>query len=1033
MEARVLYHIRKNNSTQSTVFQDNKLEPRSYFIPFPSQKTARETPLDRQRRESDKIILLNGEWNFAYFRRFTKLSRLHTDKQFFEKILVPSCIQMQGYEPHCYLKNAYEFANRQPRVPKRLPAGIYEKEGEPAFKQYNSAGVYRKTFTLNKTEKRILVTFLGVSGSLEVYANGNYVGYSEGGRAPAEFDITPALVSGENEIVAVVRKWSSGSYLESYDTFRQNGIFRDVYLTVCHYEHIWDITVNTIKIEESYNANINIKIHNSEKSRLQVTLEDAGKVIASESYFSDGEVSAEFAGLQVQEWSSEEPKLYTLFVTLIRDGIVRECIKKEIGFKHIEITDGRFYLNDRLIKLKGVNYYEFDPLQGYYLTADNITKDLTLMKEYNINAVFCPYPLDPLFYALADKMGLYVVAQAEIRASGAFAGLVKRKTKGLAANIKYIDHFRDRILRSYHTSKNNASIILYSLGDDAGSGRCLEEAYDALKAINYNIPIFYAGNTHYASKANAVAYVKGINSQLLKHIGERTMPNNKHFTELVRKSPVILADIATGRGVGSGRLEEYLDAVYSNDNILGGFIADFVDQNVYSLDNDAKYRDIYGGDSGEYKHNGADCLRGMFYSDRRPKPFAHYCAKVFSPIQAKYFGKEIYIRNNNFFTDTTGWQLSLQPIINSHPQKEVVIEQIIPPRTNLPVKVNLPDDANDVFINLICVNPYGRKHINQQIVKEMILALGIESGEELSLIDFPFQAKIYFKGGFVEFDKRFGAMIKYNVNGYDYIKTEPLKKKGMGSISTEIYRAPLSGDDYIKQAWIDAGYRDFTIQTRFFDIQMQPEQANVYTDIDFLLPSGERLCTIRDVYTVHSNGRLDIDCRLEQAKAMPPLPRFGSKLQLQYELQKVEYYGRGPWENFSDLKSHCPIGVYRCEVNDFYEPYVKPQDSGYRHDTRYAIFRNPRGAGLMFLAQNRPFVLNAQYTESQKIEDFTHREDVATESTVYVSIDAFVHGSLPKEEGEKAATPTLKYSIIPLSAGIHSTREHAKIKSDSQS
>ncbi|MGI6213825.1 MAG: glycoside hydrolase family 2 TIM barrel-domain containing protein [Christensenellales bacterium] len=1023
----MLYKIAKNNSLKPTVFQDNKLKPRSYFIPFPSQKAAKETSISAQRRESGKIVLLNGEWDFAYFAQSSKLNEIDTEKDIFDKVIVPSCWQTQDYEPHCYLKNAYEFANRHPKVPRIFPAGEYAKEGQKPFKQYNSAGVYRKKFTLNKSEKRVLITFLGVAGSLEIYVNGKYAGYSEGGRAPAEFDITDTLVGGENELVAVVRKWSAGTYLESFDTFRMNGIFRDVYLTLCHNEHIFDVTVNTVKIEGKYNAYVNVKVHNNEKSNLQIVLEDNGSVIAKGSYYSAEEVAAEFTGLQVEEWSAERPYLYSLYITLVRDGAVKECIRKDIGFKHIEIADGRLRFNDALIKLKGVNYYEFDQLAGYCVSADDLERDLSLMKAYNVNAVYCPYPLDPLFYELADKLGLYVVAQAEIRASGSFAGLIRLKSRGLASYSGYIEHFKDRVLRLYHTCKNNACVLLYSIGDDAGGGKCVEEAFGALKAINYNIPIFYAGNAVVATKADSVACVKSADGQLIKRLAERTVPGNRLLTELIRKSPVILANMASGKGVGTGGLEELMDTVYANDNIIGGFVADFADQNIYSLDNNAKYRHIYGGDSGEYKHNGTECLRGMFYADRKPKPFAYYCRKVFSPVKTKYSGNEIIVRNTDFFSDTSQWQLSLQPVINSHPNKETALPQAISPQTSLPVKIDLPDDAFDVFVNLKCVNPFGGEYIYQQAVKEMMLQLDITGGDEISLIDFPNQAKIYFKGGFVEFDKRFGAVIKYNVNGYDYIKTEPLKKKGTGSISAEIYRAPLANDYYIKHDWLRAGYRDFTINTRYFDIQIQEGQAKVEAEIDFIVDNKEKLCGIKSVYTVHSSGRIDVDCSMEPGRNMPPLPRFGNKLQLQYELQKVEYYGRGPVENFADMKSHCPMGVYNCEVNDFYEPYIKPQDSGYREDTRYAIFRNPRGAGLMFLAQNKPFVLNAQYTESAKIEGFTHREDVVTESTVYVSIDSFVRGT--GAAGASNQRTSLQYSIIPLSVGIFNAREYAKIKS----
>ena len=1044
MEANVVYNIIKDNYSRVEIFEENKLKPRSYFIPFSSRKKAETTDIKDRRRESNKIVLLNGEWDFAFFNKFSDVPKnFDSSIEEFNKILVPSCWQMLDYEPHCYLQSAYQFACKPPHIPISKSTGSYRAltQDEKPYVQYNSVGIYRKKFAVNKSKKEVLISFLGVAGCLELYCNGQYVGYSEGSHNTAEFNLTSALYDGDNEILVVVHKWCNGSYLESQDMFRMNGIFRDVYLTVNNTEYIYDFNFNTIKINGKYNASVSIKIINNDKSSVNVSIEDNGKIIAQKSVYSSEDVKVDFFDLPVEEWSAEIPKCYSLYITLFKDGMISECIRKEVGFRNIEVTEGKFVFNEELIKLKGVNYHDSSPTQGYYLSKYDYENDLLLMKSYNINAIRCAnYPKDPIFYELATLIGFYVVDEADIESNGSYSNYVKKKKPELISdNAKFLKHFEDRVIRMYEKSKNESCVILYSIANDSGYGKCLDNAYNKLKSINYNTPIFYPNNTEYESNANEIVSFKFITLDELNEVSQKTFSGNKRIAELVKANPAILIDFASGKGAGAGNLEEYVNMISSAENILGGFISDFADQIEFSFDNFARYRDIYGGDSGEFMHDGINCLRGIFYPDRKPKPSALSVKHAYRPIKASLFEKQIILKNTEYFKDSKGLNVKIQAIINGEMTKEVTINEVILPRSNFPVNINIPDTISDIFFNVIITDENGAEISFEQLtVKERLLDITIDATEEISVLDFARQSIVYFRGGFIEFDKRLGAVIKYNVNGVDYIKTEPLKKKGMGSISTEIFRAPMANDDLIKDDWYKAEYHNFKLKTEDFDIIKEDNLVYVIVKIDFVNSKGDIMFIARDRYTVHANGRLDIDCSLEaKLKGLPPLPRFGKQIQMQYDFQLVEYYGRGERENYSDMKEHAPIGIYSCEVNDFYEPYIKPQEAGNREDVRYAIIKNRKGAGLLFLAQKQSFSLNAQYSESQKIDKFTHREDYKTESTVYISIDGYMRGvggrewkreSLKELELNPLDGASLQFSIIPLSIGIKEKQSYAKIK-----
>ncbi len=560
------YSVHRNLHTDFSIYEENKLEERSYFIPFSSVKKLAKTDYKNERYESDRVTMLSGEWDFAYYEKLSYVPEiLDTDNMGFDKVTVPCTWQRTGYDQIAYINTRYPF----PKKPPHIPADV-------------AVGIYRKTVDIKNSSNRRTLSFLGVAGAVAVYVNGEYVGYSEGSHNTAEFDITAFLNNGKNEIVAVNYKWSNGSYLECQDMFRENGIFRDVFITEFAGSYINDFTLRSSKNSDgTYNLDISVDGCFEKNTKIEITSAEKEPVISTELLPEKG---VSLLNLTVDEWTAETPNLYELTIVLYKDDKEIEAIRTYYGFKDVEIKGEVFLFNGKAIKFKGVNHHDTHMTKGYAMSLEDMELDIQLMKAYNCNAVRTShYPPDPAFLTMCDMYGLYVVDEADIETHGFYA--VPHSTYNpnrLSNDTRWTMHYLDRVKRMYGRDKNHPSITMWSLGNESGGYKCQDVCYEYLKNANPEIPVHYEGVIRSKRWAyDVVSHMYGT-PDLMRKILNGTAGNK------YKGKPFFQCEYAHAMGNGPGGLEEYMQLFYSSDQFMGGCIWEWADHSVY--DENAKYK-----------------------------------------------------------------------------------------------------------------------------------------------------------------------------------------------------------------------------------------------------------------------------------------------------------------------------------------------------------------------------------------------------------------------------------------------------------
>lgn len=1025
----MLYNIRRNNYKYFKIINDNRLKARAYFIPFSKENLAREATILNRRYVSDRVRCLNGDWEFKYFPRGDELPRnFDTEKEEFDKVKVPSVWQLEGkYEPPFYTNVHYPFKVIPPHVPVGTVEGVYKDSitGDKyavGKKQYNSVGVYRKIIEIKDTSKVFILSFFGVSSSTELYINGRYVGYGEGSHNTAEFDITSFVVEGENEILVVVHKWCNGSYLEDQDMFRHNGIFRDVCLFVNEKSYIYDIDFFTNKNQDGkYDAIVSAEVVGGEDMLLSVTLRKNGKIIATKNMGVIPEVQVMFDNLDVLEWSAEIPELYELTINLHKGKEVVESVIKHVGFKTVSIEGRVFYLNGQKIKMRGVNHHDTHPKTGYYLTPEQIEKDILLCKKFNIDTIrTAHYPPDPLLIELADKYGIYIVDETDQEAHGLVHTL---RPKAIANNLKWKEHFWDRVSRMYYRDRNSPSVTIWSLGNETWGRKCFDYCYRKLKSLSV-LPVLY--------ERACVEIKRGgydIGSTMYTSVKEmdKIGKNKKVFT-CVRKTykdkPFFMVEYAHAMGVGPGNLEDYWKVFYEHDSIIGGCIWEMVDHAI-EHDDDSPYKYTYGGDHGEYTHDGNFCVDGLFYPDRTPHTGAYQMKNVYRPIRANIVAPGIIaLRNMNFFRNASYLKIKGSVLIEGEKSYEFTLPSDIPPGQTRQYNVNYKSYEGDCTIN---IDYYDGEHLvghDELIIGKSLTKFEIETTGAVSSRYVNNIVSIDFSTGVVRFDKDFGAIIGYTVKGVELLAKRPAKDgDGLGRIYHNVYRAPIDNDMNIKKTWKKLGYDKLSKENVEF-VENTTEKSSV-VEISYTLNSaGKVLFRVKDVYTIHAGGIIQLTTETVPTKVMlGSIPRIGKVIEMDAEFNDVIYYGNGPYESYPDMKNHVRLGVYSKKAEDFLEPYLRPQESGNRTDVRYATIKNEKGEGLMFLADKEVFNFGVKTIPDKELEKCKHIEDLKDFGYKYVSVDGYMMGvgsnscgplTIPEYRLPTSKTYITSFTIIPF-------------------
>ncbi len=967
--------LRSGNHADFKFKSFNKLPGRAYFIPFADKSAASSVSLRDERGSSPFVTKLSGEWDFRLYKNAEKMpSVIDTGRVRFDKVSVPSTMQRTGYLPPVYINSRYEFDARIPDVPTDVPCGLY-----------------RTFFDAAEPSDTRILTFLGVAPSVDLYVNGEYAGYSEGSHNSAEFDITRFVKKGKNEVAVAVYKYSTGTYLECQDMFREQGIFRDVLLSVYSDSYINDIVITPVEnADGSFDLNADVSVSGDLGGvcvKLELETADGAPVGDAASENADaGVYSLSLASLTVDRWSAEIPTLYNAYITLSRGGTVLSCVRMLTGFKTVRI-DGRVFLfNGKPIKFKGVNHHDTDLERGYAMSADAIERDIKLMKEYNVNAVRTShYPPDPYFLTLCDVYGLYVVDEADIETHGVYD--ICDDPGALSHDPKWRDRYVDRVARMFTRDRNHVSVTMWSLGNESNGYSNHDACYRYLKDAGASVPVHYEDvimtkRMHY----DVISEMYTSRDTLLEMLkGKRRGRPGKTVRDY-EKYPFFLCEYAHAMGVGPGGLADYWDVFYSDDRFMGGCIWEWADHTVY--DPDARYAYTYGGDHKEKKHDGHFCVDGLFYADRRPHTGALEMKAVYRPVIADYLGGSRYsFRNTDYFRSTKYMEILWEYKLDGVTADSGRISPEIAPCSSVELEIKpSAGGENDglATMDFIYVSDGFEIAREQKILSEDELLFDPgETGSGLTVAYDAGIARVGFDGGYAEFSAADGSLLGIVKNG---------EHRFDGGFTPNIARAWIDNDSGPRgRAW---DKKKLVKKTFAPDgkpvIEIYPDKVVSSCTYEW---DGREDSHAAVVYTsVYPSGRILVETVLLYDGDELFIPRFGLNFKLDEAFDRVKYLGMGPYENMPDFTAQSTLGVYEAAVADCEEPYVYPQDSGEHTGTRLLELSAADGRSVILRAVGSPFTFSAHPYSQRLLEKAGHREDLRREGATFVSVDGFVRG-----------------------------------------
>ena len=913
------------------IFNINKIKPHSPMLPVNEWKV------------SENYLCLNGFWKFKYsdnpVSRPSDFFQTDFDVSAWDEIKVPSNWELEGYGVPIYVNVPYEFTDA---VKDKNTA--YQKDfptPNPPFvpSERNPVGSFRREFIIPKGWKKtdVILHFGAVKSAFYVWVNGKEVGYSQGSKTPAEWNITEFLIDGTNFLAVEVYRWSDGSYLECQDFWRISGIERDLFLFSVPKERVADFFVKA-ELCKNYQSGIlsveivleNLPSGNSEYIVQLELFEKENKLLAiSEKARNKVHFTSELPN--PKNWTAETPNLYRLEISLMKSNSVIHKTACNVGFRKVEIIDGVFRINGKAVTLKGVNRHEHDEKTGHVISEESMLQDIKLMKENNINAVRnSHYPNDARWYELCDEYGLYVIDEANIESHG--MGYDPETTLG--NNPDWTDAHLDRIIRMFERTKNHPSVIIWSMGNEAGDGICFSECYNRLKQRDSSRPIHYER-------------AEGGNNTDIYCPMYPPISHLEKYAEKSQKKPLIMCEYAHAMGNSTGNLQNYWDVIEKHKQLQGGFIWDWVDQGLLTKDENGKEFYAYGGDFGDERTPSDEnfCINGLVNPDRTPHPGLSEVKKVYQYI------KFVLSENNNIkitncfeFIDLSNFTFLWELQMNEKIIVKGIIENVnLSPQESGEYKLDLPktNNSEEYFLNL--------KAITNKI-ENLVLKNHIAASEQLPLSVSPSTKPVNYNIGKTIFTETEDFISLNNVNTEIVFckRTGELKSwkfketaYALNGFLPNFWRAPTDNDHGNQMAkrcavWKEASSKRELISTKI---------NNGTLEIKFNLTIAEFI--IR--YTLFDNGNLLVKTKLKPTELdLPEIPRIGLNIRLDKNLQNVNWFGRGPHENYNDRKTSAFVGLYSKTVEELYFPYIRPQENGYRTDVRYVSFSNKSQKGIKF-------------------------------------------------------------------------------------
>ena len=969
-----------------SVLHENTMPARAYYIPA----SRRMDNLVEHREESDRMQLLNGTWKFQYFNSIYDIQDSFFEKNYdtenFDEIQVPSVWQMAGYDTHQYTNIRYPFPFDPPYVPQDIPCGAY---------------VHNFEYSRDEKASKAFLNFEGVDSCFYVWINGSYIGYSQVSHMTSEFDVTDVLQDGTNTVAVLVMKWCDGSYLEDQDKFRMSGIFRDVYILKRPKQAISDYHIKTriegmlakVEIEMKFYSPLNVKISIEDRN---------GAVVALGSIAEEGTAVLEIASPEL--WNTENPYLYKLILETENEVIV-----DHIALRKIEIKDQVIYLNGQKIKFRGVNRHDSDPVTGFTINPEQITTDLTLMKQHNFNAIRSShYPNAPFFYEMCDKYGFMVIDEADIEAHGPFMiyrkedtdyNRFKRWNEKIADDPVWEEAIVDRVKLMVERDKNRFCIVMWSMGNESAYGCNFEKALEWTKNFDPDRITQYE-SARYRNYDETYDY-----SNL--DVYSRMYPALSEIQEYLDKDgskPFLLVEYCHSMGNGPGDFEDYFQMIQDNDKMCGGFVWEWCDHAIaHGTAENGKTIYAYGGDHGEEIHDGNFCMDGLVYPDRTVHTGLLEYKNVYRPARVISYNKEsgeLVLHNYMDFDDLKdyvkiSYELTQDGLVISKGKlPEVSVAPHSEGKTNL--KINVPENGK-CYLKLI----YHLKKELPLLDEDHILGFDeIEVSKEdtkcklaekwipKTVVDSELQVnendtQIHIKGREFAYtiDKRTALFTEMKFAGREYLN-HPME--------LNIWRAPTDNDMYIKSEWKKAHYDKAYTRAYTTEVVQGKHGVKITSHASVVAETVQKILDVTITWKIEAAGKIDADIAVTKDDEFPDLPRFGVRMFLDKKLSAVRYFGMGPQESYCDKHQAASHGLYRADVGDLHEDYIRPQENGSHYDCEYVELNNSR-YGIVVSAENA-FSFNASYYTQEELEKKTHNYELTESDSVVFCVDYALNG-----------------------------------------
>ena len=969
-----------------SVLHENTMPARAYYIPA----SRRMDNLVEHREESDRMQLLNGTWKFQYFNSIYDIQDSFFEKNYdtenFDEIQVPSVWQMAGYDTHQYTNIRYPFPFDPPYVPQDIPCGAY---------------VHTFEYSRDENAPKSFLNFEGVDSCFYVWINGSYIGYSQVSHMTSEFDVTDVLQDGTNTVAVLVMKWCDGSYLEDQDKFRMSGIFRDVYILKRPKEAISDYHIKT-RIEDML-AKVEIEMKFYSPLNVKISIEDRnGAVVALGSIAEEGTAVLEIASPEL--WNTENPYLYKLILETENEVIV-----DHIALRKIEIKDQVIYLNGQKIKFRGVNRHDSDPVTGFTINPEQITTDLTLMKQHNFNAIRSShYPNAPFFYEMCDKYGFMVIDEADIEAHGPFMiyrkedtdyNRFKRWNEKIADDPVWEKAIVDRVKLMVERDKNRFCIVMWSMGNESAYGCNFEKALEWTKNFDPDRITQYE-SARYRNYDETYDY-----SNL--DVYSRMYPALSEIQEYLDKDgskPFLLVEYCHSMGNGPGDFEDYFQMIQDNDKMCGGFVWEWCDHAIaHGTAENGKTIYAYGGDHGEEIHDGNFCMDGLVYPDRTVHTGLLEYKNVYRPARVISYDKEsgeLVLHNYMDFDDLKdyvkiSYELTQDGLVIS---KGKLPEVSAAPHSEgkINLKINVPESGK-CYLKFIYhlkkelplldedhILGFDEIEVSQKDAKCQLAEKWVEktvTDSELQVSEDDTQIHIKGREFAYTIDRRTALFTEMKFAGREYLN-HPME--------LNIWRAPTDNDMYIKSEWKKAHYDKAYTRAYTTEVVQGKHGVKITSHASVVAETVQKILDVTITWKIEAAGKIDADIAVTKDDEFPDLPRFGVRMFLDKKLSAARYFGMGPQESYCDKHQASSHGLYQANVDDLHEDYIRPQENGSHYDCEYVELNNSR-YGIVVSAENA-FSFNASYYTQEELEKKTHNYELTESDSVVFCVDYALNG-----------------------------------------